>query len=252
MPRYKLTIEYCGEGLAGWQRQDGPPSVQQHVEEALRKLEPEMPSIIAAGRTDAGVHALGQVAHCDLEREWDPYKLLRASNHFLTVAGTRIAIVAVERVEVDFHARFSAVERHYRYRIIQRVAPLAIARGLGWQIHYPLDEAAMRIGAAHLIGKHDFTTFRSVQCQSKSPVKTLDAIDIERFGEEIRLSVRARSFLHNQVRSVVGTLERVGAGRWAPKDVGEALAAADRAKCGPVAPPHGLYLERVIYPSGTQ
>ncbi len=246
MPRYKLIIEYHGAAFVGWQRQDNGRGVQQAVEEAIRALEPDAPNIIAAGRTDAGVHATGQVAHCDLEREWEPHKLRGALNHFLRPE--RVAIIDAVRVADDFHARFDARARHYRYKVVARRAPLALHDGLVWHSVAPLDLGAMRAGAAHLIGNHDFTTFRSVQCQSASPVKTLDTLDIEQDGEAFTFHVRARSFLHNQVRSFVGTLQHVGAGRWPPDRVGEALAAADRAACGPVAPPEGLYLERVIYP----
>lgn len=247
MPRYKLTIEYHGQGFAGWQRQSSVPSVQQSVEEALRRLDASVPSIVAAGRTDAGVHAHGQVAHCDMAAKWEPYRLLRAVNHHLRPA--RIAVLSVEPVTDEFNARFSALARHYVYRIVARPARLAIEDGLAWQVAYPLDVEAMRAGAGYLIGLHDFTTFRSVQCQSASPVKTMDVIEIDAApGSEIRFYLRARSFLHNQVRSIVGTLERVGAGRWAPERVREALEAKDRAACGPVAPAQGLYLDRVDYP----
>ena len=247
MPRYKLTIEYHGAAFVGWQRQDNGRGVQQAVEEAIRAIEPEAPPIIAAGRTDAGVHATGQVAHCDLvAREWEPHKLRGALNHFLRPE--RVAIIEAARVADDFHARFDARARHYRYKVVARRAPLALLDGLVWHSVAPLDLTAMRAGAAHLVGHHDFTTFRSVQCQSASPVKTLDVLEIEQSGEDFTFRVRARSFLHNQVRSFVGTLQHVGAGRWHPDRVGEALAACDRAACGPVAPPEGLYLERVIYP----
>lgn len=248
MPRYKLTIEYCGAGFSGWQRQIEVRSVQGTIEAALRNFEPGTPTMIAAGRTDAGVHASGQVAHCDLSKEWHPHSLMRAINHFLRPA--RIAIIAVEPVPDHFSARFDAIARHYIYRIIRRSAPLAIEQGLAWQVPYALDVAAMRLGAAELIGHHDFTTFRSVNCQSKSPVKTLDTLNIEEHGDEVRFDVRARSFLHNQVRSFVGTLEHVGSGKWPPERVGEALRATNRAACGNVAPPQGLYLARVVYPEG--
>ena len=246
MPRYKLTIEYCGTDFCGWQRQSNGRAVQQAVEEALRAVEPEMPAIAAAGRTDAGVHALGQVAHCDLSREWEPARLRRSINHFLGREG--VAVVEVTPVSDEFHARFSALERHYLYRIVQRSATLVLDANRAWQVVKPLDLEAMREGAGHLIGHHDFTTFRSVHCQSKSPVKTLDMLAIEQEGDEFRFAVRARSFLHNQVRSLVGTLVHVGRGQWHPQQVGEALRAADRAACGTVAPPDGLYLERVVYP----
>jgi tRNA pseudouridine38-40 synthase len=251
MPRFALKIEYHGGPFAGWQRQSGQPSVQQAVETALRALEPDAPGIAAAGRTDAGVHATGQVAHCDLTKEWDPFRLSEALNWHLKPA--RVAVLAAARVADDFHARFSAVERRYLFRLVARRAPVTHDAGLVWQVLHPLDAAAMRAGAAHLIGNHDFTTFRSALCQSASPVKTLDTIEIEEIalphGQEYRFRLRARSFLHNQVRSIVGTLERVGAGAWPPARVAEALAARDRAACGPVSPPQGLYLTHVGYPT---
>ena len=250
MPRYALKIEYHGAPFAGWQRQANQPSVQQAVETALRKLQPDAPGIAAAGRTDAGVHATGQVAHCDLARDWDPFRLEQALNWHLKPQP--VAVVAAARVADAFHARFSATERRYLFRIIARRAPVTHEAGLVWQVLKPLDLPAMRQAAAYLVGHHDFTTFRSTLCQSASPVKTLDAISIDAVevshGWEYRFQLRARSFLHNQVRSIVGTLERVGAGSWAPEDVGRALAARDRAACGPVCPPQGLYLTGVSYP----
>ncbi|MEM6623476.1 MAG: tRNA pseudouridine(38-40) synthase TruA [Pseudomonadota bacterium] len=246
MPRYKLTIEYHGGPFVGWQRQAEGISVQGVIEEALRQLQADAPGIQGAGRTDAGVHALGQVAHADLAGDWDPFRLSEALNYHMKPHP--VAIVAAERVEDDFHARFAAVRRHYIYRVEARRAPLTVTRGLVWRAPGPLDVAAMRAAAAHLIGKHDFTTFRSAQCQAASPVKTLDRLDVAAEGEEIVFYLDARSFLHNQVRSLVGTLERVGAGRWSPDDVAQALVAADRAACGPVAPPDGLYLTKVDYP----
>ena len=250
MPRYALRIEYHGGPFAGWQRQSGQASVQAAVETALRALEPGAPGIAAAGRTDAGVHATGQVAHCDLTRDWDPFRLSEALNWHLKPAP--VAITAAARVAEDFHARFSATGRRYLFRLIARRAPLTLDRGLAWQVPRALDAEAMRQAAAHLVGHHDFTTFRSTLCQSASPVKTLDAITIEEIaradGREYRFILSARSFLHNQVRSIVGTLERVGAGAWSPDRVAEALGARDRAACGPVAPPDGLYLTGVSYP----
>jgi tRNA pseudouridine38-40 synthase len=245
MPRYKLTIEYHGGPFNGWQRQENGPSVQGAVEAALRALEPDAPSIVGAGRTDAGVHATGQVAHCDLAQEWEPFRLAEALNWHLKP--DPVAVLAVERVAEDFHARFSATGRRYLYRVVSRRAPLTIEKGLAWRVAHDLDAEAMQAAADLLVGKHDFTTFRSAQCQSKSPVKTLDEFRVEREGEEIRFHLAARSFLHNQVRSFVGTLERVGAGKWPVGRVGEALAARDRAACGPVAPPDGLYLVEVGY-----
>lgn len=251
MPRYALKVEYNGAPFAGWQRQaQGLPSVQGAIEAALARLEPGAHTIAAAGRTDAGVHATGQVATVDLSRNWDAFRLGEALNHHLKPAP--VAILAVRRVADDFHARFSAVERRYLFRLIQRRAPLTHDAGLAWRVQNALDLDAMRAGAAELIGRHDFTTFRSTLCQSKSPVKTLDEITISEQpypgGREIRFSLRARSFLHNQVRSIVGTLERVGAGSWNAQDVRAALEARDRSACGPVCPPDGLYLTGVGYP----
>lgn len=253
MQRYRLTLEYHGAPFVGWQRQENDPSVQQALETALAQIGEEA-RVTGAGRTDRGVHALAQTAHVDLSGRWQPFRLMEALNHHLRPAP--VAVLEAERVGPDFHARYSARRRHYLYRIISRRAPLALEAGLAWHVRYPLDLDAMREGAASLIGHHDFTTFRSVQCQSASPVKTLDGISIEEQGREIgtelntEISIRfqGRSFLHNQVRSIVGTLERVGAGRWRPGQVAEVLAARDRTRCGPVAPPHGLYLAGVDYP----
>ena len=250
MPRYALRIEYHGAPFAGWQRQADQPSVQGAVEAALAKLEPRGHTIAAAGRTDAGVHALGQVAHCDMEKDWEPFRLSEALNWHLKPEP--VAITACARVADDWHARFSAIERRYLFRLISRRAPLTVEAGLAWRVNHPLSLAPMQEAANHLIGKHDFTTFRSSICQAESPVKTLDELHIEEIarpdGAEFRFHVRARSFLHNQVRSFVGTLERVGAGAWAPQDVKAALEARDRAACGPVCPPDGLYLAGVGYP----
>lgn len=250
MPRYALMLEYDGAPFRGWQRQADQPSVQSALESALRMLEPDAPPVAAAGRTDSGVHATGQVAHCDLLRAWTPFRLMEALNHHLRPQP--VAVLAVARVEDDFHARFSAVERRYLFRLIVRRAPLTFEAGQAWQVRRPLAVAPMRAAARHLLGCHDFTTFRAAMCQADSPVKTLDALDIAEHtlprACEIRFHFRARSFLHNQVRSIVGTLERVGAGAWTPEDVRDALAARDRAACGPVCPPHGLYLAHVGYP----
>lgn len=252
MPRFALKIEYDGGPFNGWQRQGGgQPSVQAAVEAALARLEPGDHTIAAAGRTDAGVHGLGQVAHCDLTKDWDPFRLAQALNAHLRPLP--VAVVACALVADDFHARFSARERRYLFRLVQRRAPVTHDRGLVWQVLHPLDIDAMRAGAAHLIGHHDFTTFRSSLCQAASPLKTLDEITIEARdypgGREVRFNLRARSFLHNQVRSIVGTLERVGAGSMAPDAVREALEARSRAACGPVCPPQGLYLAGVGYPA---
>ena len=246
MPRYAMKIEYNGAPFAGWQRQAEHPSVQGAVEAALARLEPDVPSIAAAGRTDSGVHGLGQVAHCDLQKDWEPFRLSEALNYHLKPLP--VAIVACAAVSDEFHARFSARERRYVYRLICRRAPLTFEAGLAWRVSKRLDAEAMQKGADYLIGHHDFTTFRASECQAKSPVKSVDEIRVERAGQEIKFHVRARSFLHNQVRSFVGTLERVGAGAWTPEDVRDALAACDRARCGPVAPPDGLYLAGVEYP----
>lgn len=246
MPRYRLTLEYDGAPFRGWQRQADQPSVQQTLEEAVEALSGAATHVQGAGRTDAGVHALGQVAHVDLEREWPPFRLAEALNHHLRPAP--VAVVAAAVAADGFHARFHAVEREYLYRIVNRRAPATLERGKVWVVRQTLDADAMREGAAHLIGRHDFTTFRAALCQAKSPVKTVDEIRVETDGDEISIHVRARSFLHSQVRSFVGTLERVGAGAWAPGDVGAALEARNRAACGPVAPPDGLYLTRVRYP----
>ena len=250
MPRYALLVEYDGGPFAGWQRQDGPPTVQGAIEAALARLEPGPHTIAAAGRTDTGVHASGQVAMCDLVRDWEPFRLSEALNFHLRPAP--VAILRAAPAPTDWHPRFDAAERRYEYRIAARRAPLALAGGRMWHVRHPLDAAAMTEGARHLIGRHDFTTFRSVQCQAKSPLKTLDELRIEERpmpgGTEIVLHLRARSFLHSQVRSIAGTLERVGAGGWAPDRVRAALEARERAACGPVAPPEGLCLTGVGYP----
>ena len=249
MPRYALKVEYHGKPFAGWQRQKDQPSVQGAIETALAKLEPRTHTIAAAGRTDAGVHAVGQVAHCDMERDWDPFRLSEALNFHLKPAP--VAILRCARVADDWHARFSALERRYLFRILTRRAPSAHLGDLVWQVPHLLDTKKMQTAADYLIGKHDFTTFRSTICQAQSPVKTLDRLDIRQVstmaGREIHFDVRARSFLHNQVRGFVGTLERVGAGSWTPENVRDALEARSRPACGPVSPPHGLYLAGVGY-----
>ncbi len=251
MPRYALKVEYNGQPFSGWQRQQDLPTVQGAIEAALARLEPRAHTIAGAGRTDAGVHALGQVAQCDMDKDWDPFRLSEALNFHLKP--DPVAIVACARVAEDWHARFSAVERRYLFRLVARRAPLTFEKGLVWRVPHGLDLGAMQAGAAHLVGRHDFTTFRSSICQADSPVKTLDTLEIEQQprvdgGTEFRFHVRARSFLHNQVRSFVGTLERVGAGAWDPEQVKTALEARDRAACGPVCPPDGLYLAGVGYP----
>ena len=251
MPRFAFRIEYHGAPFCGWQRQRGHPSVQTAIEDALARLEPDQPTINAAGRTDTGVHATGQVAHADLKREWEPARLMDAVNHHLRPAP--VAVTACARVADDFHARFSATERQYLFRLVSRRAPLVLEAGLVWQVRHPLALAPMQEAARALVGHHDFTTFRASLCQAASPIKTLDELSIQEValagGSEFRFTLRARSFLHNQVRSMVGTLERVGTGAWAPERVAEALAARQRAACGPVSPPQGLYLTGVRYPS---
>ena len=246
MPRFAFLIEYDGAPFAGWQRQVNGPSVQGAIEAALARLEPGEHLLAAAGRTDTGVHGTGQVAHIDLDRDWDPFRLLEALNAHLRPAP--VAIRAARRVADDFHARFSALERRYLYRILNRRAPPVLERGRVWHVKSRLDVAAMAEGAAHLVGNHDFTTFRSTYCQANSPVKTLDEIRFSTAGEEIHVRLRARSFLHNQVRSIMGSLVQVGHGTWSPDDMARALKARDRTACGPVAPPQGLCLTGVSYP----
>ena len=249
MPRYALKIEYDGTPFVGWQRQRSQVSVQGSIENALSKLENKDNKIAGAGRTDAGVHANYQVAHCDLGKEWEPFKLSEALNFHLRPLP--VAVIDCALVDKDWHARFSALERKYLFRLLVRRAPATHEAGLVWQIGHSLDLSKMVEASKYLLGKHDFTTFRSSMCQAKSPIKTLDEIKIDRIegwsGEEFRFQLRARSFLHNQVRSFVGTLERVGAGSWNPVDVKKALEARDRSACGPVSPPHGLYLTDVVY-----
>ncbi len=243
--RWKLTIEYDGGPFFGWQRQDNGPSVQAAVEQAILKLTGESVTIAAAGRTDAGVHAFGQVAHADIAKAFAPDKLRDALNAHLRPHP--VAVLAVEVAADDFHARFDATARHYLYRIVNRRAPLTFDAGKAWQVQVELDAEAMHAAAQRLVGHHDFTTFRAAECQAKSPVKTLDRLDVSRVGEEISVRATARSFLHHQVRSMVGTLKLVGTGKMTANDVAAALAARDRSQCGPVAPPDGLYLVRVEY-----
>ena len=251
MRRYAFKIEYNGQSFYGWQRQNALPTVQSALELALAKLEPDLPTVAAAGRTDTGVHGLGQVAHCDMQKDWDCDRLKGALNFHLRP--DKISIIACAIVDPNWHARFSALGRDYLFRLVCRSAPVTHDAGLVWQSRHPLDIGAMRAGAAYLIGTHDFTTFRSTMCQAKSPIKTLDVLDMSEHGyhagTEIRFHVKARSFLHNQVRSLVGSLERVGAGAWQPERMAKALAAQDRSACGPVCPSDGLYLENVRYPT---
>ena len=246
MIRYALRIEYDGAPFSGWQRQRDVPSVQGALEEALAKIGEPEPAVAAAGRTDAGVHATHQVAQADLRRDWEPFRLSEALNHHMRPLP--VAITACAVAPEGWHARFSAVGRRYLYRILSRRAPPVMGRGYVWHNRCTLRAQPMRLAADMLEGHHDFTTFRSTGCQAASPVKTLDRIGIERVGEEWHLSFAARSFLHNQVRSLVGTLERVGAGSWEPERARDALEARDRAACGPVAPPEGLCLTGVVYP----
>jgi tRNA pseudouridine38-40 synthase len=245
MPRYRLTIEYDGTGLVGWQRQANGLAVQEILETAVERFCGETVRVHGAGRTDAGVHAFGQVAHLDLAREADPEEILGALNYHVKPAA--IAVVAAARVGADFDARRSAIGRAYLYRIVNRRAPPALDRSRVWHVAPPLDAEAMHAAARLLLGKHDFTSFRDSLCQAKSPVKTLDRLDVTRAGDEIRVVAEARSFLHHQVRNMVGTLKLVGAGKWTGEDVAAALAARDRRRGGPTAPAEGLYLVRVVY-----
>jgi tRNA pseudouridine38-40 synthase len=245
MPRYKLTIEYDGAPFVGWQAQANGRAVQQALAEAIEKFCGERVTVFGAGRTDAGVHALGQVAHIDLAKDWDADTVREAINRHLRPEP--VAILSAEFVADDFDARFSAVKRHYRYRIVNRRAPLTLERGRAWRVAVPLDADAMNEAAQALVGKHDFTTFRAAECQAKSPVKTLDELSVGRDGEDIRIEASARSFLHHQVRSMVGSLKLAGEGKRSRADVAAALNARDRAACGPVAPAYGLYLVGVDY-----
>jgi tRNA pseudouridine38-40 synthase len=245
MPRYKLTVEYDGAPFCGWQIQADQLTVQGILTAAVEALSGEQTLVQGAGRTDAGVHARAQVAHVDLTKEWDTDTVRDALNAHLRPYP--VAILTAERVADDFNARTSAMKRHYLYRIINRRADLTLEAGRAWRVPRLLDAAAMHKAAQGLVGKHDFTTFRSTECQAKSPVKTLDVLSVGRNGEEVTVSAIARSFLHNQVRSMVGSLVAVGEGKWNADDLAKALAARDRTACGPVAPPEGLYLMKVDY-----
>ena len=245
MPRYKLTVEYDGRPFAGWQIQADQLTVQGLLTSAVEALSGDKTLVQGAGRTDAGVHARAQIAHVDLSRDWDTDTIRDALNAHLRPHP--IAILAAERAADDFNARTSAIRRHYLYRIINRRADLTLEAGRVWRVPRPLDAAAMHKAAQRLIGKHDFTTFRSTECQAKSPVKTLDILKVERSGEDVYVAAVARSFLHNQVRSMVGSLVPVGEGKWSADDLTKALDARDRAACGTVAPPDGLYLIKVEY-----
>ena len=246
MTRWRLTIEYDGGPFMGWQRQDHGPSVQQTLEEALERMTGEEPAFHAAGRTDAGVHALAMSAHVDVAKDLTPHRLREGLNAL--VRPQPISVLEVEPVAGDWHARFSCIGRRYLYRILNRRAPPAVDAGRVWHIAVPLEVDAMAEGAAHLVGRHDFTTFRSAQCQSDSPVKTLDRLDVRAVGGEIHVEAAARSLLHHQVRSMVGCLALVGQGQWRPGDIKRALEARDRAALGFNAPPHGLYFVEALYP----
>jgi len=247
MPRFALLVEYDGGPFVGWQRQENGLAVQQALEEAIAAMTGEEARVQGAGRTDAGVHALGQVAHVDLGKAWPAHRLRAGLNFHLRAHP--VVVRAAARVAEDFHARFSAIQRHYLYRILNRAAPAALDRGRVWHVPARLDAGVMHEAAQVLVGRHDFTTFRASQCQAESPVKTLDAISVSRAGEEIHVQVSARSFLHNQVRSIVGSLKLVGEGKWTAANLRAALEACAREACGPVAPAQGLYLTRVDYPA---
>jgi tRNA pseudouridine38-40 synthase len=247
MPRYRLIVEYDGTPYVGWQRQTNGHSAQGAIEAAILSLTGEMATVRGAGRTDSGVHAMGQVAHTDLTRAWEGHVLRNALNAYLGRARERVVILDAAQVPDDFDARFSAVRRHYLYRIISRHSPLALEANRAWWVAKPLDHAAMHAAGQVLVGRHDFTTFRAAQCQANSPVRTIDRLDVTRSGDLIEIRVTAQSFLHNQIRSFAGTLKLVGEGRWSVEDVRRALEARDRKACGPVAPPDGLYFMQVDY-----
>ncbi|MBC9031470.1 tRNA pseudouridine(38-40) synthase TruA [Sphingomonas sp. JC676] len=246
MTRFALTVEYDGRPFMGWQRQDHGPSVQQAIEEAALAVTGETVAVHAAGRTDAGVHALGMRAHLDIERRITPFRLMEALNALLRPAP--VAVLDCVEVADDWHARFSCFSRHYEYRIVTRRAPLTWEKGLAWRVPQPLDVSAMQAGAARLVGRHDFTTFRSAHCQADSPSRTLDRLDVVAEGERISVFASARSFLHHQVRSMVGCLGLVGQGKWSPDDMSAALEARDRTRLGLNAPPDGLFFLRADYP----
>lgn len=245
MPRYKLTIEYDGSPFLGWQVQESGLTVAGVLEDAIEKLSSERVKVSGAGRTDTGVHALGQVAHIDLSKAWETDTIRDGMNAHLRPHP--VAVLSAEKVSEDFDARFSAIKRHYIYRILNRRADLALDKNRVWRVVRPLDESKMHEAAQHLVGNHDFTTFRAAECQAKSPLKSIDVLKVAREGQEIRVGASARSFLHHQVRSIVGSLVQVGEGKWTPADMKRALEARDRSACGPVAPPDGLYLVRVDY-----
>jgi tRNA pseudouridine38-40 synthase len=245
MPRYRLILEYDGAPFVGWQRQDNGASVQGTLEDAIEKLSGERVTVTGAGRTDAGVHALGQVAHFDLVKQFEPGKVRDALNYYLRP--NPVTVLEADAADSEFHARFSATARHYLFRILNRRSPPALEEGRVWHVSPRLDAEAMHAAAQFLVGQHDFTTFRAAECQAQSPVKTLDRLDVSRRADEIHIEASARSFLHHQIRSFAGSLKLVGEGKWTPRDVADALAAKNRARCGPVSPPDGLYLVRVDY-----
>jgi len=245
MPRYRLKLEYDGAPFVGWQRQDNGPSVQGALEDAIEKLSGERVTVTGSGRTDAGVHALGQVAHFDLVKEFEPGKVRDALNYHLRP--NPVSVLEADVADGEFHARFSARSRHYLFRILNRRSPPALETGKVWHVSPKLDAEAMHAAAQTLVGQHDFTTFRAAECQAQSPVKTLDRLGVFQRGEEIHIEASARSFLHHQIRSFAGTLKLAGEGKWSTKDVADALVARDRSRCGPVAPPDGLYLVKVDY-----
>ncbi|WP_105370492.1 tRNA pseudouridine(38-40) synthase TruA [Neorhizobium huautlense] len=248
MPRYRMTVEYDGTPYVGWQMQENGHSVQAALQAGILSLTGETVSIRGAGRTDSGVHAVGQVVHVDLSRDWKPYKLRNALNAHLMMAGEKVSILDVRAVDDSFDARFSAQRRHYLYRILNRPSPLALEAKRAWWVTRELDHEVMHAAAQTLIGHHDFTTFRSAHCQAASPMRTLDRLDVTRSGDLIEIRASAQSFLHNQIRSFAGTLKLAGEGKMTPDDVRAALDARDRAACGPVAPPEGLYFLKVDYP----
>lgn len=245
MHRYRITLEYDGTPFCGWQRQAGQPSVQQALEEAITRFSGESVVTQAAGRTDTGVHALGQVVHFDLTRLWDPFRIREALNYHLKPLP--VAVLDAVETDMSFEARFSALGRHYEYRILNRRARPALEQHQVWHVPVVLDAAPMHVAAQSILGRHDFTTFRAAECQARSPERTLDRFDVQRHGDHILIRASARSFLHHQVRSMVGSLKLVGEGKWHPAEFRAALDARDRSRCGPLAPPQGLYLTAVDY-----
>ena len=245
--RYKLTIEYDGTDILGWQKQLDGPSVQDFVEKAVFNFCGQNTEVYGAGRTDAGVHAIGQVAHFDLDADFDTFRIKEALNAHLRNLDAPVSVLQVEKVDNTFNARFSAIKRSYIYRITNRRAPLILDKYRSWWVFVPLDVEKMREGAKYLLGNHDFSSFRAAKCQAKSPIKTLDKLDISQNGEEINFYVEAKSFLHHQVRNMVGTLKMVGDGHLSPQDIATILEQKDRTKAGPTAPAHGLYLNKIFY-----